>query len=192
MYTHLNYAFASIDPNTYEVVPANKGEIDLMQRLTQLKSDDLGLRVNIAIGGWSFNNPGPTATVFSELAASEEKQRAFIKSLTSFMATYDFDGVDIDWEYPVAPDRSGRPEDYENFPKFMANLKTALKGTGGRDELSLTIPTSYWYLRHFDIKALQESVDYFNYMAYDLHGTWDKGIVSLPLWNSAPNSSYRE
>lgn len=177
VYTHLNYAFASINPTTYEVVPANQGEIDLMQRLTSLKGSDLGLRVNIAIGGWSFNSPGPTATVFSDLAASEEKQRVFIKSLTSFMATYDFDGVDIDWEYPVATNRSGRPEDYENFPKFMANVKSALKSTGGRDELSLTLPTSYWYLQHFDIKALEKNVDYFNYMAYGLHGTWDKGMI---------------
>ncbi|GKZ76116.1 hypothetical protein AnigIFM56816_005091 [Aspergillus niger] len=136
---------------------------------------DPGLRVNIAIGGWSFNDPGTTASVFTQLAASEDNQMKFFRSLASFMATYNFDGVDIDWEYPVDSDRSGRKEDFQNFPKFMLNLKNALKGTGGRDELSLTLPTSYWYLRNFDIKALAKSVDYFNYMSYDLHGTWDKG-----------------
>lgn len=57
----------------------------------------------------------------------------------------------------------------------MANLKKALESTGGRDELSLTLPTSYWYLQHFDIKSLAKHVDYFNYMSYDLHGEWDKG-----------------
>jgi GH18 family chitinase len=91
------------------------------------------------------------------------------------MSTYDFDGVDIDWEYPAADDRSGRTEDFENFPKFIRNLKQALSSTGGRDGLSITLPASYWYLQHFDIKTLANDVDWFNIMSYDLHGTWDKG-----------------
>ncbi|TPR05868.1 hypothetical protein CAN33_0011610 [Aspergillus niger] len=175
VYTHLNYAFATIDPITFEVLPPTALEAKLMTRLTSLKDHDPGLRVNIAIGGWSFNDPGTTASVFTRLAASEDNQMKFFRSLASFMATYNFDGVDIDWEYPVDSDRSGQKEDFQNFPKFISNLKNALKGTGGRDELSLTLPTSYWYLRNFDIKALAKSVDYFNYMSYDLHGTWDKG-----------------
>ncbi|TPX21792.1 hypothetical protein DIZ76_015755 [Coccidioides immitis] len=133
------------------------------------------LRVNIALGGWTFNDPGPTASTFSDLARSEENQKKCFKSLISFMATYDFDGVDLDWEYPVDADRGGRPEDFGNFPKFMANLKKALKSTSGRDELSVTLPASYWYLQHFDLKKLSPHVDYFNIMSYDLHGTWDKG-----------------
>lgn len=42
----------------------------------------------------------PTAATFSTLAGSESAQKAFFASLTSFMSTYGFDGVDIDWEYP--------------------------------------------------------------------------------------------
>jgi GH18 family chitinase len=136
--------------------------------LTALKKHDPDLKVFIAIGGW-------TATTFSDLARSESNQRAFFSSLISFMSTYDFDGVDIDWEYPAAGDRSGRPEDFENFPKFIRNLKQALRSTGGRDGLSITSPASYWYLQHFDIKTLVKDVDWFNIMSYDLHGTWDRG-----------------
>jgi chitinase len=118
--------------------------------------------VFIAIGGWTFNDPGPTATTFSDIARSETNTNAFIKSLTSFMATYDFDGVDIDWEYPEADDRSGRKEDFANFPTFIARVKKALKATGGRDGLSITLPASYWYLQHFDIVKLVKDVDWFN------------------------------
>jgi GH18 family chitinase len=174
-YTHLIYAFATVDPVTFEIMPTTSQEGELMKRLTALKKNEQGLKVSVAIGGWTFNDPGPTATVFSDLARSEENQQKFFKSLIPFLSTYNFDGVDIDWEYPVDVDRSGRPEDFESFPKFMANLKKALKATNGRDELSLTIPTSYWYLQHFDIKGLEPHVDFFNYMSYDLHGTWDRG-----------------
>jgi GH18 family chitinase len=57
------------------------------------------------------------------------------------MATYGFDGVDLDWEYPQAPDRSGRDEDYKNFPELLKNMKKGLKDSG-RDEISITIPAS--------------------------------------------------
>ena len=50
----------------------------------------------------------------------------------------------------------------------MKNLNSALRSNGGHGDLSLTLPTSYWYLRHFDFNALDKSVDYFNYMSYDL------------------------
>lgn len=175
IYTHLNYAFATINPRTFEVGPTSRKEAILMERLTDLKKSQPSLRVNIAIGGWTFNNPGPTASVFSDLVRSEANQKKFFRSLISFMSTYGFDGVDIDWEYPVADDRNGRPEDFDNFPKFMANLKNVLMSTCGRDELSLTLPKSYQYLQHFDIKALEKNVDYFNYLSYDVHGKWDRG-----------------
>jgi len=117
-----------------------------------LKKRDPALKIFVAVGGWTFNDPGPTQSTFSDLAASETAQFNFMVSLISFMNTYGFDGIDLDWEYPVADDRSGRPEDFVNFPKFMGRLKTAL-GLFGK-ELSITIPASYWYLQHFDLKAL--------------------------------------
>ncbi|KAG2001597.1 hypothetical protein GB937_010039 [Aspergillus fischeri] len=175
VYSHINFAFATIHPETYEVLPADERDVPLYKRLTDLKQYDPNLKVMIALGGWTFNDPGPTATLFSDLAASEEKQKKFFKSLVSFMSTYDFDGVDLDWEYPEASDRSGRPADYDNFPKFMANLKNSLDKTPGRSELSITLPASYWYLQHFDIKELAKHVSFFNIMTYDLHGTWDRG-----------------
>lgn len=141
VYTHLNFAFATVDPDTFEVRPASSADTLLYRRLTSLKERDPDLKVLIAIGGWTFNDPGPTATTFSDIARSDSAQKAFIKSLVSMMSTYDFDGIDLDWEYPAADDRSGRKEDFENFPKFIANLKKALKSTG-RDEVSLTLPAS--------------------------------------------------
>ena len=96
VYTHLNFAFATIDPETFEVKPASSSDTKLYTRLTDLKKQDPDLKVFIALGGWTFNDPGPTATTFSDLAASEANQKAFFKSLSSFMSTYNFDGVDID------------------------------------------------------------------------------------------------
>ncbi|RHZ63005.1 hypothetical protein CDV55_105498 [Aspergillus turcosus] len=175
VYTHINFAFAAIDPETFEVRPGDSRDLDLLMRVTQLKTLDPDLKVMIALGGWTFNDPGPTQTTFSDIARSKDNQQKFFKSLISFLSTHNLDGVDLDWEYPVADDRSGRLEDYANFPTFIANLKSALDSSGGRNELSITLPASYWYLQNFDIVKLANHVDFFNIMSYDLHGKWDLG-----------------
>lgn len=157
----------------------SREEESLIKRLVRLKTQDPDLKVFIALGGWAYNDPGPTRTTFSDLAASPSAQKKFFKSLISFMSTYNLDGVDLDWEYPGPDDiveRGGRKEDFENFPLLLRRLKEALKSTGGgRDGVTLTLPASYWFLQHFDIVKLEKYVDFFNIMTYDLHGAWDKG-----------------
>ncbi|KAB8349837.1 hypothetical protein FH972_023850 [Carpinus fangiana] len=149
-------------------------DIDLMPRLTKLKQFNPGLQTWISVGGWSMNDPDqPTAKTFSQLAASSSAQSSFFRSLIQFMETYGFDGVDIDWEYPVAPERSGEPSDFTNYVSFLRNLRTALGSSGHNYGLTITIPSSYWYMQNFDIKAIEPIIDWFNVMTYDLHGTWD-------------------
>ncbi|KAJ3952540.1 hypothetical protein N0V92_011012 [Colletotrichum tropicale] len=170
VYSHINLAFASINPDTFEIVPATKGDADLYKRVANLKAKDQHLKVLIAVGGWTFNDPGPTARTFSDIARSTSAQKKFFDSVRKLLKTYDLDGVDYDWEYPRAEDRSGRDEDFANFPAFLKNMKAALKGY----EISITLPASYWYLQHFDLKKIAPHVDFFNMMTYDFHGVWDK------------------
>ncbi|KAH8894667.1 glycoside hydrolase [Thozetella sp. PMI_491] len=181
-YTHINFAFASVDPTTFTVVPSDPGDLDLYSRLTALKAYAPGLQVWLSIGGWTMNDPDqPTATTFSDVAGSPDAQAAFTNSLIRIMSTYGFDGVDIDWEYPVAPERSGRPEDYANYPNWLTNLRGAFAAAGHNYGLSITLPSSFWYLQNFDIVKLEKVVDWFNMMEYDLHGTWD----STDVWIGA-------
>lgn len=162
VYTHLNFAFATINPNTFELELGSSLDERLLSRLAGLKKFDPDLKVFIAVGGWTFNDPGPTATVFSDIAASDANSDKFIKSVIRLLTAYDLDGIDLDWEYPGAKDRSGRDEDFKNFPAFLKKLKSALKVTGGRDGVSITLPASYWYLQHFDIKEIQKHTDFLN------------------------------
>jgi chitinase len=97
-YTHLNYAFAFVDPSSFVVASMSDGDKDLYPRFTGLKQAYPGLETWISIGGWSMNDPDqPTAKTLSQLAASPSAQNAFFQSLLKFMSTYGFDGVDIDW-----------------------------------------------------------------------------------------------
>ena len=152
LYTHINFAFGRINPDTFVIEASDPRDKLMYERLMSLKKRDKDLKIFLAIGGWTFNDPGPTANVFSDLAASKPRQRDFFKSVQSFMSHYGFDGLDLDWEYPVDKDRGGRKDDYESFPTFMAELKRGLD-TGGKG-LTITLPESYWYLQYFDIKKL--------------------------------------
>ncbi|KAI0181430.1 hypothetical protein GGR52DRAFT_524499 [Hypoxylon sp. FL1284] len=199
---HLNLAFASIDPATFEVVPADARDVPYYTEFTALKSS--GMQTWIAIGGWDFNDPGPTQYTFSRLASSAGNRAAFISSLQSFMSKYGFQGVDIDWEYPGAPDRSGDPADTENFVTLVKEMRASFGTTYG---ISATLPASYWYLKWFDPIAMEPYVDFFGLMTYDPHGPWDKNVKdvgsviigqtnipetynwTLPLWYDKVNPS---
>ncbi|OHW96267.1 glycoside hydrolase family 18 protein [Colletotrichum incanum] len=146
--------------------------------VTALKAQQSGLEVWIAIGGWAMNDPGPFRTAFSDMAASEANQDAFFDSLVTFLLQHNFDGVDLDWEYPVAEDRGGVEADFKNFSNMLRRLRAHLNRSGKRFGVSLTLPASYWYLRGFDIVNLEPHIDFFNVMTYDIHGTWDSTVRS--------------
>ncbi|GAW17905.1 hypothetical protein ANO14919_073740 [Xylariales sp. No.14919] len=174
--THIFYSFGYIRPDTYEIIPIQDGgdqtlSEDTLKEFASLKRRNPSVKVTIALGGWTFNDNGTIwQPVFSDLSSTKEKRGRFITSLKTFMTRYGFDGVDLDWEYPGAPDRGGHDYDGENFTSLLEEMRDSF---GGKYEVSFTAPTSYWYLRHFDIKGSAEAADFVNLMAYDLHGIWD-------------------
>ncbi|KAF4906599.1 Chitotriosidase-1 [Colletotrichum fructicola] len=170
--THLYFSFASITPDTYGIAPMDGIPGSLFSEFTNLKKKNPALKTVIAIGGWTFNDPGPTQKVFSDMVSSARTRETFIDNLFSFLREYAFDGVDFDWEYPGADDRGGIDTDGANFVTFLKELDDANKKQPVKYVVSFTAPTSYWYLRHFDLKAV-DHVDFVNVMSYDLHGVWD-------------------
>ncbi|RMD41706.1 hypothetical protein DV735_g3417, partial [Chaetothyriales sp. CBS 134920] len=171
--THLNFAFAFFDPTTFEMTAMDANADSLLARFTNLKSNWSSIETWIAVGGWSFNdetNVPNTRTAFSDMASTAAGRQKFIKSAMHFMRAYGFDGLDIDWEYPGAEDRGGSESDTANFVLLCKELKAAFGNSYG---LSVTLPASYWYLRHFDVKGMEPYVDWYNVMSYDIHGVWD-------------------
>ncbi|EEP82318.1 conserved hypothetical protein [Uncinocarpus reesii 1704] len=178
-YTHINFAFALVNPKTFRIDPMDAKTASLYTEVTGLKRRQPGLEVWIAIGGWAMNDPGPYRTAFSDMAKSEANQDAFFESLISFMQRNNFDGVDIDWEYPVADDRGGIPEDFDNVVTMLRRLRQRLNETGRKYGLTITLPASYWYLRGFNLVEMEPHLDWFNIMTYDIHGVWDRNVTSI-------------
>lgn len=79
------------------------------------------------------------------------------------MASYGFQGVDLDWEYPGAPERGGKRDDLVDFVSLIKEMREAF---GSEYGISLPLAPDYWYLRWFDPISMQDYVDFFGFMAY--------------------------
>ncbi|KAF1955249.1 glycoside hydrolase [Byssothecium circinans] len=176
-FTHLNFAFATIDPVSFKISPADPADIPVMREFTDLSRDGR-VQTWIAVGGHDFSDANkPTHRTWSELCSNAENRAAFISSVKDFMKEYGFQGVDLDWEYPGAPERGGKREDTKNFFLLVEEMRALFGSAYG---ISLPLVPDYWYLRWFDPIAMQKHVDFFGFMAYaDLHGPWDGGVGEL-------------
>lgn len=174
-YTHLYWAFAEINPTTFEVRPANPRDTDLYADFTSLKSAGK-LETWIGIGGFDFTTANPGA--WTDMVSSAASRQAFIRSLVTFMTRYGFQGVDLDWEYPVDAKRGGHPNDMVNLVQLLADMR-ANPDFGHKFGISVTLAPDLWYLQYFDAKGLLANADWLGFMSYDLHGIWDADVPNL-------------
>lgn len=121
------------------------------------------LKTLISVGGWTMSGN------FSAMASTEASRKTFAKSCVEFAEKYGFDGIDVDWEYPVAggePTNVVSPNDKENFSLLMADLRAAL---GPHKLLTAAVAANPELIQNLDIKTLEPSVDFLNVMAYDFY-----------------------
>lgn len=87
-------------------------------KFTGLKTYNKNLKTMLAIGGW---NEGSSR--FSNLVADEDRRATFVKNVVKFLRQNNFDGLDLDWEYPAFRDGS-KPADKENYAALVKVSKT--------------------------------------------------------------------
>lgn len=190
--THVNYAFANVqngkcvlgDPwaDVQKVFPGDTWDDSSANRagnfgaLRRLKAANPALRTLISVGGWTWSGQ------FSDVAATAAGRAAFASSCVDFMVTHGFDGIDIDWEYPVGGGLAGnanRPEDKANYTLLLAALRAELDARRvalARSEpffLTIAAPAGPAIIDHLDPVGIAASVDWINVMSYDFHGAWE-------------------
>ena len=83
--TLINYAFANIVG--LEIV----WDLKKSHLINELKEEYPHLRTCISIGGWSAGG-------FSEGVSTKGSREILIENLVTYMQTYHFNGIDLDWE----------------------------------------------------------------------------------------------
>ena len=161
--TCINYSFAKV--NDCKAVE-NFTKIDI---LNEVKSENPHLKTCLSIGGW-------TADGFSDAVLTKESRDIFIKSIYDMMDKYDFDGVDLDWEYPGLDDAGivARKEDNENFLLFLKELRAYLdiKGPKVNKEFWLTAAIGATD-RVIDAMLTTNGAEYTKYLDYVHIMTYD-------------------
>ncbi|XZG69168.1 glycoside hydrolase family 18 protein [Chitinibacteraceae bacterium HSL-7] len=174
--THLCVAFANIDASGDVALYVQDGERRIELDETQLRrfgawrAFNPQLKVMLSIGGW-------TADGFSDAALTEESRSRFARSAVALMQRLEFDGLDIDWEYPGS-DVAGikaREADRENFTALLACTRAELdraSPSGARYLLSIAAGAEQSYLDRINMAEVAEVLDFVNVMTYDFYGGW--------------------
>lgn len=151
-FTHIAYAFAAVAAN-YSVV-MTRGDNSSTYRLFDRLTNGTGIKRIISVGGAGASN-----ALFSSLAASASNQQVFADSAVAFCKANRFDGVDLDWETPVAKDKSA-------YVSLLATLRNALQAASPPLLLSIAVPVSKSRLiAGYDIPNIHPQVDLINLMA---------------------------
>ncbi|GIX84796.1 acidic mammalian chitinase [Caerostris extrusa] len=158
---------------------------------TDLKKQNPNLKVLLTVGGGG-NDGG-----FSEAFNSTLGRTKFIISVLATLGKFNFDGLDIDWEFPVWNDNV--KSDKDNFSHFLKEFK-ALSGIYAHlvkkppailsvavAAVSTIIDSSY------DVQEMAKYVDFINLMSYDFHDYfWYYPFTghNSPLFNSSREKAY--
>ncbi|KAJ0164046.1 Killer toxin subunits alpha/beta [Colletotrichum tanaceti] len=170
-FTHVHFAFGMIDDN-FNVYQEDELAEFQFQQFKKLR----GPKRIISFGGWVFSAEVPFYHIFRNGVKPENREK-LADNLVKYVVDNGLDGLDIDWEYPSAPNLGegvpeGDPSEALNYLRLLSRLRAKLP----KDKsLSIAAPASHWYLKQFPIKAMSELLDYIVYMTYDLHGQWDAG-----------------
>jgi chitinase len=197
--THINYAFALIDDEG-RAVPGQP-EADLEHRypgvpeepdglagnfalLRRVKAEHPHLQTFISIGGWGGSGR------FSDVAATAAGRERFVASaIETFLLRWPgvFDGIDVDWEYPVRdglPENAYRPEDRRNctllFAEFRRQLDDLGAQTGRHHPLTAALPAGRDLpLGTFEVGEIARILDWINVMTYDISGSAASGLTNF-------------
>jgi chitinase len=70
--------------------------------------------------------------------------------------------LNLSREYPGAPDRGGREDDTKNYVELLKTLRYSFDNSGRELEITFTAPSSFWYLRWFDLPGMLKYADWVN------------------------------
>lgn len=96
--THIIYAWAHLDGESNKLVPGIPEldiENDFYGKLTELKQT--GVKVILGAGGLKDSEDDR----WTRMASSEGSREIFIASVLDMLRKWNFDGVQIAWQYPV-------------------------------------------------------------------------------------------
>jgi len=189
--THINYGFAVLDKVKLIIkIHDSWADVDneFFKRVAAMKKK--GSKVLLALGGWNDS----LGDHYHRLVKSKSARKNFIEEALKFIQKYDFDGLDLDWEYPVCWQTKCRDDaksDKQDFLSLVIELKDVFKPHGLMVTAALS-PNPKIIDLAYDLKELNKHLDLFNIMTYDYYGAWDKQTGHHSPLKHHPNHTHPE
>ena len=134
-------------------------------------SHNNGVKVLPSIGGWTLSDN------FPGIAADPTKRATFAQACVNLIQTYNFDGIDLDWEYPGYAAHSGTPQDKANFNLLLQEVRTAIdnygQNIGQTMLLTAAVGAAEDRMLNVDWPVVSQYLDIINLMSYDFFGAFD-------------------
>lgn len=149
-----------------------------------------GVKVSVAIGGWSYNEI-PLEPTFVSATNTDEKIKSLGDSILALVDEVGFDGVDMDWEHPRKDDNSKLQ--YEKLMVYLAeNLHKNGKILTSAVLSGATPDGGVYYDAAAHSDKVLEVVDWLNVMAYDggdgeRHSSYQFAVDSANYWHKTRN-----
>lgn len=171
--THIVYGFAVLDYSELTIRTHDSwADIDnnFYTRVSSLK--EKGVNVTLALGGWNDSQ----GDKYSRLVRNPAARAKFVRHAIQFIEKYGFEGLDLDWEYPVCWQtdcKKGFPDEKEGFAELVKELSRAFKPRGLLLSSAVS-PSKKIIDAGYDVPTLAKYFDWISVMTYDFHGQWDK------------------
>ncbi|XP_076884921.1 class V chitinase CHIT5a-like [Bidens hawaiensis] len=188
LFTHVYYAFLSPSNVTFKFEIDYPTALSLKNFTTTLHKKKPSIKTLLSIGGTA---EGPK--IFSRMALGYDSRKSFILCTIEVARKFDFDGVDLDWEFPQTP------IDMVNFRHLLLEWRVAVKKEAkstGKQQLLLSAATYYKpevtldnVYRKYPVKSINKNLDWINAMCYDYHGAWDLTATGAQAALYDPNSN---
>ncbi|XP_014781231.1 acidic mammalian chitinase [Octopus bimaculoides] len=173
--SHIHFAFAKLVKN--KLSPIENNDVLMYQKISDLKNKNNDLKLVLSIGGYNAGSSD-----FRSLVSTKRSRKMFAVQTVSFLRHHNFDGLDIDWEYPTASDK-------QKFVKLVWELRQNFDKEGKRTQkepLLLTCAVAAGKNKieaGYDVANLAKLMDYISVMAYDFHGPWNNVTgMNAPLF----------
>jgi chitinase len=161
LYTHLCHAFVTSDAEGHLHKSRDVPSRDLADR-----AHKAGVKIVISLGGWGFD------AQFASIVAKPEALDRYVGAVLAMVDESDYDGVDLDWEYPdTKPEVAG----FETLARRFREGIDAIGVRKGRAMVqTMAASSNPGTLRWLDKEFLVATMDWVNVMTYDYTGDWSE------------------